>query len=187
MEKAKSILVALAMILTLSLLPAVAQAACTGAIPTSAKANWLGGLFKKADTYKIAFYTDTATYSASTAQYSATNEVSGTNYSAGGFTLDNPAISVSGTAGIVDFDDEVNNTITFTSQSTCAMIYDSTASNSTCSASGTPYACCTGSTTGTCANAAIWIGTFSYIQPSAGTLTVTFPTADGTNAIVQLR
>ncbi len=175
------------LIILFLLLAVSVHAACTGAIPTSAKANWLGGLFQKADTYKIAFYTDSATWSASTAQYSATNEVSGTNYPAGGFTLDSIAISTSGTAGIIDFADEVNNTITFTAASTCAMIYDDTASNASCSASGTPWACCSGSGAGTCADAAIWIGTFTSVQPSAGTLTVTFPTADGTNAIIQIR
>lgn len=183
----KRILGAILAVVMILVFTAAAQAACTGAIPTSAKANWLGGLFQKSDTYKIAFYTDTATWGASTAQYSATNEVSGTNYPAGGFTLDSIAISTSGTAGIIDFADEVNNTITFTAASTCAMIYDDTAADTSCTASGVPWACCTGSGTGTCANAVIWVGTFTSIQPTAGTLTVTFPTADGTNAIVQIR
>ena len=39
-----------------------------------------------ADVYKIALYTSTATLGASTTAYSATNEVSGSGYTAGGAT-----------------------------------------------------------------------------------------------------
>lgn len=40
-----------------------------------------------ADVYKIALYTSAATLDATTTAYSATNEVSGTGYTAGGATL----------------------------------------------------------------------------------------------------
>ena len=39
------------------------------------------------DTFKIALYTNSATLNASTTAYATTNEVSGTNYSAGGQAL----------------------------------------------------------------------------------------------------
>ena len=162
------------------------DAACTQAISTSAKGNWLGGLFLKADTYKIAFYADAATYSASTAQYSATNEVSGTGYSAGGYTLDSLAYGTSGTTYWMDFADEVSATTTFDAASTCAVIYDDTAADTGCTASGAPWPCCSGSGAGTCANAVLGVFTFTSVQPSAGTLTVTFPTADASNAIIRI-
>jgi hypothetical protein len=183
----KKILAVMLMAVMVLMASVSAQAACTGAIPTQAKALMLEGAFTKAHTYKLAFYTDSATWSATTTAYSATNEVSGTNYSAGGWTLDSLSVTTSGTTAFMDFADEVNNTVTFTAASTCAMIYDSSISNSTCSASGTPWTCCTGSGTGTCTNAAIWIGTFSAIQPSAGTVTATFPTPDASNAIIRVQ
>jgi hypothetical protein len=42
-----------------------------------------------ADTFKAALYLTSATINASTTAYSATGEVSGTNYSAGGVTVTN--------------------------------------------------------------------------------------------------
>ena len=41
------------------------------------------------NTFKVALYTSSSTMSASTTAYTTTNEVSGTNYSAGGNTLTN--------------------------------------------------------------------------------------------------
>ncbi len=163
-----------------------AHAACTQAISTAAKGGWLTGLFLKADTYKIAFYTSTAAFDGATSQYTATNEVSGTNYSAGGFTLDSLTIGTSGTTYWMDWADEVNNTITFTNASTCAMIYDATDKHTSCSASGTPYPCCTGSQAGCAGDMTLAIFTFTSVQPSAGTLTVTFPTADASNAVIRI-
>jgi hypothetical protein len=45
-----------------------------------------------ADTFKMALYVTTASINNSTAAYSATNEVSGTGYSAGGATVTNAAV-----------------------------------------------------------------------------------------------
>ena len=42
-----------------------------------------------ADTFKAALYVTTATVNAATTAYSATNEVSGTGYTAGGITVTN--------------------------------------------------------------------------------------------------
>lgn len=182
MKKLAAVLAALC----LCLAPLSADAACTQGISTSAKGNWLSGLFLKADTYKIAFYADAATYSASTAQYSATNEVSGTGYSAGGYALDSLAYGTSSTTYWMDFADEVAATVTFSAASTCAVIYDDTAANTSCSASGTPWPCCSGSGAGTCADAVLGVFTFTSVQPSAGTLTVTFPAADASNAIIRI-
>lgn len=54
-------------------------------------------------TFKIALFTSTATLDASTTAYSATNEVSSANYTAGGFTLTNLDPTVSGTTAMVSF------------------------------------------------------------------------------------
>ena len=57
-----------------------------------------------ADTFKGALYLASATYNASTTAYSATGEVSGTNYTAGGVTVTNAtaptATNSSATAGV---------------------------------------------------------------------------------------
>ena len=45
-----------------------------------------------ADTFKAALYLTSATVNASTTAYSATGEVTGTNYSAGGTTITNAKI-----------------------------------------------------------------------------------------------
>lgn len=165
---------------------ASAQAACTPGMSNSARGNWISGLFLKADTYKIAFYTDSATYSASTAQYSATNEVNGSGYSAGGWALDTLTYGTSGSTAWMDWADEVNNTVTFSAASTCAVIYDDTAANTSCTGTGAPWTCCSGSGAGTCQDAVLGVFTFTSIQPTAGTVTVTFPTADASNAIFRI-
>ena len=48
----------------------------------------------EANTLKLALYTNAATLNENTASYSATNEVSGTGYSAGGATLTNVAVQL---------------------------------------------------------------------------------------------
>lgn len=59
----------------------------TAAIPNSFKADLFAGVHAAADVYKIALYTSAATLDKTTTAYSATNEVSGTGYTAGGATL----------------------------------------------------------------------------------------------------
>ena len=59
-----------------------------------------------AQSLKCALYTNAATLNATTPAYTATNEVSdtNTNYTTGGNTLTNVAISVDGTTAIFDAD-----------------------------------------------------------------------------------
>ena len=78
-------------------------------------------------TFKIALYTASATINSSTTVYSATNESSGTGYDAGGKTLTNLGVSLSGTTAYLDFDD-----VTWTSASISAagaLIYNSSQNN----------------------------------------------------------
>jgi hypothetical protein len=76
------------------------------------------------DTIKIALYTSSATLDATTTAYSATNEVSGTGYTAGGVTLTGATIDISGTTAYVDYDDPEWTTASFTARG--ALIYNDT-------------------------------------------------------------
>lgn len=115
------------------------------------------------DTFKIALYTSSATLDATTTAYSATNEVSGTGYTAGGNTLTNIEPTSSGTTAYLDFSDTTWSTATITARG--ALIYNS-------SAVGNP---------------AVAVLDFGADKTStAGDFTVVFPTADASNAIVRI-
>ena len=58
--------------------------AITSAVCDSYTLELLSGTHTNTDTYKIALYTSAATLSAATTAYSATNEVVGAGYTAGG-------------------------------------------------------------------------------------------------------
>jgi hypothetical protein len=73
------------------------------------------------DTFNIALYTNSASFDASTTAYTATNEVSGTGYSAGGQALTNVDPTTSGTTALTDFADETWTTATITARG--ALIY----------------------------------------------------------------
>lgn len=99
---------------------AITQAMCT---------SFKEDLFQKeqdldTDTIKIALYTSSATLDATTTAYSATNEVSGTGYTAGGETLTGATIGTSGTSAYVDFDDAEWTSASFTARG--ALIYNAT-------------------------------------------------------------
>jgi len=78
------------------------------------------------DTLKIALYTASADLNEATTAYSATNEVTGTGYVAGGVVLTGVTISSSGYTAYVDFADVV-----FGASVTarCALIYNVTQGN----------------------------------------------------------
>lgn len=115
------------------------------------------------DVFKIALYTSSATLDATTTAYSATNEVSGTGYTAGGNTLTNIEPTSSGTTAYLDFADTTWSTATITARG--ALIYNS-------SAAGNP---------------AVAVLDFGADKTStAGDFTVVFPTADASNAIVRI-
>ena len=115
------------------------------------------------DVFKIALYTSSATLDATTTAYSATNEVSGTGYTAGGNTLTNIEPTSSGTTAYLDFSDTTWSTATITARG--ALIYNS-------SAVGNP---------------AVAVLDFGADKTStAGDFTVVFPTADASNAIVRI-
>ena len=137
--------------------------AITAAVCNSYKQEILQGTHSSADTYKIALYTSTASLDGTTTAYSATNEVSGTGYTAGGATLSGFTVSGSGPTAWLDFTtDPTWATSTITARG--ALIYNSSKSNK--------------------AVAVLNFG--SDITSTAGTFTVTFPTADASNALLRI-
>ena len=154
--------------------------AITQAVATSFKSELLQGIHNfhngsgggtttttgTGNTFKIALYTSSATLAASTTAYATTNEVSGTNYSAGGNTLTNVDPSASGTTALTDFADTTWSTATITANG--ALIYNS-------------------STTAGSANRAVVVLAFGADKTStAGDFTITFPAADASNAIIRI-
>ena len=133
------------------------------AIATSFKAEILQGIHDSADTYKIALYTSAATLGATTTAYSATNEVVGTGYTAGGTTLSGFNVTTSGTIAILDFATDpswANASITARG----ALIYNSSKSNK-----------------------AVYVLDFgSDITSTNGTFAVTLPAPDATNGLIRL-
>jgi hypothetical protein len=114
------------------------------------------------DTFKLALYTSSATLNGSTTVYSATNEASGTNYTAGGASLTSATPVLSGSTAICDFNDLTFSSVTITARG--ALIYNSSKSNK--------------------AVAVLDFG--SDKTSSAGNFTIVFPTADASNAIIRI-
>lgn len=82
-----------------------------------------------ADVYKIALYTDAAaTLNKSTTAYTATGEITGTGYTAGGATLSGFSVTLDGDTAILDWTtDPTWSTATITADT--ALIYNSSRSN----------------------------------------------------------
>ena len=68
------------------------------------------------NTFRMALYTDSASFTAATTAYTTSNEVSGTGYSAGGGTLTRVNPSSSGTTGFTDFSDLTFSSSTITAR-----------------------------------------------------------------------
>jgi hypothetical protein len=79
------------------------------------------------DVLKMALFTANANLNADTTAYAATNEVTGTGYTAGGLVLTNVTVLTSGTTAYVNFDNAVWNPAGFTAR--CALVYNSSKSN----------------------------------------------------------
>mgnify|MGYP003121922358 FL=1 len=116
------------------------------------------------DTLKIALYTSSATLGATTSAYTATNEVSGTGYTAGGATLASQAVAYDATNQVAFFDaaDPAFTTATITARG--ALIYNNTKSN-----------------------ASIAVLDFgSDFTSTAGTFTIQLPSAAHNTAIIRI-
>lgn len=114
------------------------------------------------NTFKIALYTSSATLGASTTAYSATDEVTGTGYTAGGNTLTSVSPTTSGTTAYVDFADTTWASSTITANG--ALIYNANSSNASC----------------------VVLAFGSDKSSSNGDFTIVFPTANSTDAIIRI-
>ena len=138
---------------------------------TSFKSQILEGVhdFRTAggDTFKLAMYDNSASFTAATTAYTVTNEVanSGT-YAAGGGTLVNVTPTSSGTTAFTDFAD-----LSFTSATITAfgaLIYNTTPNH-------------------TYTNPTVCVLDFGGAKTStSGTFTIIFPTANATDAIIRI-
>jgi hypothetical protein len=116
------------------------------------------------DSFKLALYDNSASFTAATTAYTSSNEVGASgSYSAGGGTLTNVTPTSSGTTAFADFSD-----ITFTSATITAygaLIYNDTAA-------GDP---------------SVVVLDFGGAKTStAGDFQIVFPTADASNAVIRI-
>jgi hypothetical protein len=146
----------------------------TQALCTSFKVDILNGIHAfgttvtrgstAADTYKAALYLTTATVNASTTAYSATGEVTGSGYTAGGITVTN---ATAPTSSSTTAHWTPSASLVFSSVSVgptdCVLIYNSSQSDK-----------------------AVAAFTFSSQTVTAGTLTLTMPTNDASNALLRI-
>ena len=123
-----------------------------------------------ADTFKAALYLASATINAATTAYTATGEVTGTNYTAGGITVTNAtapsSTNSSATAGVGYWTPSaslVYTTVTLTTAFDTVLIYNSTQSNK-----------------------AVAVYTFGEQTITAGTFTLTMPSNTTTTGLLRL-
>jgi len=148
----------------------------TQALCNSAKLDFMNGITALGssviragttkDTVKAALYLATATVDKSTTAYSVTNEVSGTNYSAGGVTVTTanaPALDVD-TAHFTPSASIVFTNVTLATAFDAVLLYNSTAAG----------------------NNSISVHTFGSQTVTAGDFTLTMPTDDGTTGLIRL-
>ena len=147
----------------------------TQAMATSFKVEQLNGIHALgtsvvragtgADTIKAALYLASGSQGAATTAYSATNEVSGTNYTAGGVTVTNatPPSSTGTTAFWTPSAALAWTNVTLSTAFDAVTFYNSTQSNK-----------------------AIATFTFGSQTITAGNLTINMPTNDSTNGLLRI-
>lgn len=146
----------------------------TMAIATSFKTELLNGIHAfgttvtragtGADAFKAALYLASATINASTTAYTATGEVTGTNYTAGGVAVTNAtAPNSSGTTAFWTPSASIVYTNVTLSAFDCVLFYNSTQSNK-----------------------AVGAYTFGSQTVTAGNYTLTMPTNDATTGLLRL-
>ena len=134
---------------------------------TSVKVELMKGVHNftaASNQFKLALYTNSATFTAATTAYTSGNEVSGTNYTAKGNFLTSVTPVAIGTTALVDFADEVFSTVTI-SAVRGALIFNE-------AATGDPTVCV--------------LDFGADKAASSGDFTIVFPTADASNAIIRI-
>ncbi len=118
-----------------------------------------------ADTFKAALYVATGSLGAGTTAYSVTNEVSGTNYTAGGVTVTNATAPTSSgtTAYWTPSANFAWTNVTLSTSFDCCLVYNSTQSNK-----------------------AVSVHTFGAQTVTAGNFTLTMPTNGAGTALLNL-
>ena len=117
--------------------------------------------------FKIALFTSSASLDATTTDYSTTNEVVGTGYTASGENLTSAGASLSGTTAFVDFSDVTWSTATITANG--ALIYNTETNDGTGTTDSVAVLAFGGDKTST-----------------NGDFVVQFPTADSSNAVIRI-
>ena len=115
------------------------------------------------NTFNIAMYTNSASFTAATTAYTSSNEVTGTAYVAKGNTLVNVTPVSTSTTAFTDFGDSTWSSSTITARG--AMIFNDTAS-------GDP--------------SVVILDFGSDKSSSSGDFTIVFPTGDSTSAIIRI-
>lgn len=116
------------------------------------------------NTFNLALYDNSASFTAATTAYTTTNEVGASgSYTAGGGALTKVAPTTSGTTAFTDFNDLSFTTATITARG--ALIYNDTAT-------GDP--------------SVVVLDFGSDKTSTSGTFTIIFPTADASNAIIRI-
>ena len=133
-----------------------------------------------ADTFKIALFTNSSSIDADTTGYSTSNEVSGTNYTAGGEALSSVTIGLADNSSsvptaFIDMADVTWSSATIT-DARGALIYNSTLANA-----GTA-----GTTTHAAKPSVCVINFGGASSSSAGNFTVTMPANDANNALIRI-
>lgn len=115
------------------------------------------------NTFKIALYDNSASFTAATTAYTASNEITGTAYVAGGGALTNVTPTSTGTTGFTDFADFTWSTATITARG--ALIYNDTSSGD---------------------SSVVVLDFLSDKTSTAGDFKIVFPTDDSSNAIIRI-
>ena len=115
------------------------------------------------NTFRIALYTNSSSFTAATTAYTSSNEVSGTNYTAKGNSLTRVDPTTSSTTAYTDFADSTWSSSTITARG--ALIFND-------SASGDPTVCV--------------LDFGSDKSSSSGDFTDVFPTASSSAAIIRI-
>ena len=115
------------------------------------------------NTFQIAMYDNSASFTAATTAYTASNEVTGSGYVAKGNTLVNVTPTSTSTTAFTDFGDSTWSSSTITARG--AMIFNDTAS-------GDP--------------SVVILDFGSDKSSSSGDFTIVFPTGDSTSAIIRI-
>lgn len=117
-----------------------------------------------ADAFKAALYLASATVNASTTAYSATGEVTGTNYTAGGTTFTWSAPSSTGTTAFTTPSANITwNTVTLSTAFDAVLLYNDTQ-----------------------ADRAVAVYTFGSQTVTAGNFTLTMPTNDSSTGLLRI-